>query len=206
MMNWVAQHSSALQVFLNGLMVLIWILYLQIFLTSFHRQRRSDVLITVGAGVGLKARCFVTNLGLEPVYLLDLHVEIETEKGTHQAKITDRTELSDEELNNPAEATNQGPLKSGESIDIGSFETLIKRASSGRQTFRPETDVSSIEITALVAVAATSSLAGASRKYMIRPDENGKVQLFPTTLIATQVRSRAGRRKLRKKLSHEFHE
>lgn len=62
MMNWVAQHSSALQVLLNGLMVLIWILYLQIFLTSFRRQRRSDVLITVGAGVGLAARCFVTNL------------------------------------------------------------------------------------------------------------------------------------------------
>ena len=205
MLNWIAQHSSALQVFLNGLMVLIWILYLQVFLTSFRRQRRSDVLITLGAGVGLSARCFVTNLGLEPVYLLDLLIEIETEKGTHNARITDRTELTDEELNNPAEATNQGPLKSGEFIDIGNFETLIKRASSRRQTYHPEADVFSIEITALVATATTSSLAGASRKYMVRSRE-GKIHLFPTEIIATQVRSRAGRRRLRKKLSRRLDE
>lgn len=203
-MEWVAQHSPVLQVFLNGLMVLIWILYLQIFLTSFRRQRRPDILITVGAGVGLKARCFVTNLGLEPVYLLDLLVEIETEEGMQQARITDRTELSDEELKNPAEATNQGPLKSGEFIDIGSFETLVKRASSEDHPFRPGADVFSIEITALIATATTSSLAGASRKYVVRCDEDGRIQLFPTNIIATQIRSRAGQRRLRKKLSHEL--
>lgn len=201
MINWVAQHSSVLQVVLNGLMVLIWVLYLQIFLTSFRRQRRSDILITVGAGVGLRARCFITNLGLEPVYLLDVLVEIETESGTHQANITDRTELTDEELNNPAEATNRGPLKSGEFVDIGSFEKLVKRANSERQAFRPEADVLSIEITALVATATTSSLAGASRKYMVRSLEEGKIHLLPTDIIATQVRSRAGRRRLREKLS-----
>ena len=120
MMSWITAHSSGLQVILNGAMVLIWVLYLQIFLTSFRRQHRSDILITLGAGVGLKARCFVTNLGLEAIYILDVLVEIETDEGKLRAIITDRTELSDDELNNPAEATNQGPLKSGDFIDIGS--------------------------------------------------------------------------------------
>lgn len=201
MWQWLTQHGTGLQVLLNGLMVLIWIAYLQVFLIGFRRQHRSDILITVGAGVGLKARCFITNLGLEPIYLLDIAVDIGTVDGDHRAIITDRTELSDDELNNPAEATNQGPLKSGSFIDIGSFETLVRRAGSKDQAFNPDEDVRWIEITVLAVTSATSDLAGASRKYIVRPDDSGDLHLWPTSVVAKQVRSRAGRRRLEKELS-----
>ncbi|MFZ3584825.1 hypothetical protein ACOI1H_22120 [Loktanella sp. DJP18] len=78
MMDWLSTHSDALQVLLSAIMVVIWVAYLQVFLLSFQRQQRPDILINMGAGIGLKTRCFVSNLSLEPIYLLEVIVEVET--------------------------------------------------------------------------------------------------------------------------------
>lgn len=59
---------------------------------------------------------------------------------------------------------------------------------------------------ALVASAATPSLAGASRGYNVKTDDTGNVQFFATETIATQIRSRCGRRTLNDKLSQEIEE
>src|SRR5690554_2505690 len=109
---WLNAHSSGLQTLFSGAMVVIWIAYLQVFLISFQRQHRPDIMINMGAGVGLKARCFVSNLSLEPIYLFEVIVEVKTGSGTYRSSVTDRTELPDQQLRDPAEATNQGPLKS----------------------------------------------------------------------------------------------
>ena len=203
MLHWISEHSSALQVILSGLMVVIWIAYLQVFLISFRRQHSPDILINLGAGSGLKTRCFVSNLGLEPIYLLDVIVEIETDDGTHRAIITDRTELSDEELNNPAEATNQGPLESGSYIDIGKFETLVQRAESSDYTAPAGVDVKCITIRVIAATAAKWSLIGAERKYRVQR-EGDRVHLNPVSIAAKQMQSRRDRRKLRRELEERL--
>ncbi|GGL80932.1 hypothetical protein [Wenxinia marina] len=66
-MEWLGRHGSALQTLFSGSMVVIWIAYLQVFLRNLQRQRRADILINMGAGVDLKARCFISNLSLEPM-------------------------------------------------------------------------------------------------------------------------------------------
>ena len=63
MISWISQNSDWLQVVLNASMVIVWLVYLQVFLSGFRRQRRSDILITLGAGAGLNARCFVAIWG-----------------------------------------------------------------------------------------------------------------------------------------------
>lgn len=199
MMHWVSEHSSALQVALNGLMVLIWIAYLQVFLVSFRRQHRPDILINLGAGAGLRARCFVSNLGLEPIYLLDVVVEIKADGDTHKAVITDRTEMSDQELNNPAEATNQGPLTSGSYVDIGTFETLVERAKSSGYKPRADRDVDRVKILVIAATAVKWSLIGAEREYVVEREDD-RVHLKPVSVAASQVYSRRGQRKLRSEL------
>lgn len=205
MMSWISEHSAALQVILSGLMVAIWIAYLQVFLVSFRRQHSPDIMINLGAGAGLKARCFVSNLGLEPIYLSDVLVEIDTKDGTHQAVITDRTELTDQELNNPAEATNQGPLKSGSLIDIGSFETLVERAQPSEYKIRADEDVQCIRIRVIAATAAKWSLIGAERTYRV-VREGDRVHLKPLAIAAKQLQSRRSRRKLIRQLKERLDE
>ena len=198
MLGWITQYSDVLQVVLNAVMVVIWMIYLQIFLVSYRRQRRADILINLGSGAGRRARFFVSNLSLEPVYLLDVLVELTTQDGAREADITDRAETSGAQLNSPTEATNQGPLKSGEFIDIGNLDDLLKRASP--QLKDVDLDLTTaFAITVVVHTASTPDIVGARRCFRISRDGR-EVTLLPTQVAATQIRSLWGRRHLRRKL------
>ncbi|MBS1303458.1 hypothetical protein [Loktanella sp. SALINAS62] len=202
MFEWIAQHSELLNVLLNGLMVVIWVAYLQIFLVSFRRQQRTDIIINMGAGSGLEARCFVSNLGLEPLYLHDVLVELTTSGGTYTAVITDRANLTDEQLNRPSEATNQGPLRSGDYIDIGSFSDLLERASDSLQDVNCS-DVTHIKITAVAKTSSSSHIVGAFRDYQLHKS-GSRTKVRPTQIGATQIRSWWHRRTLRKEMSRRL--
>lgn len=202
MISWISQHSAALDTILSAAMTLIWVAYLQIFLVSYLRNRRSDILINVGAGVGLGARCFVSNLGLEPIYIVDVLVEIETKDGSFEAVITDRSELTEDQQRDPTHATNQGPMTSGGLVDIGSFRDLVTR--TRRDDLQPEEDILSITVTVVAATAAHSTIVGACRTYDIVRDEDEaegrQIQLHAHSISARQIRSWRGRRRLRERL------
>ncbi|MGR3821839.1 MAG: hypothetical protein ACU0A5_04600 [Salipiger marinus] len=197
MFEWLSTHSDALQVMLSGLTALIWIVYLQVFLVSFRRQRRPEIIISLGAGAGTKASWFVANLGLEPVFIVDVLVRLETEDGITEAVVTDRTEMNDRELSNPSEATNQGPLASGAFMSIGTLDTLLHRSAS--QPI-PVSDLKSVTIVVAASMAARWSLVGASRQYRLSFDEEGAPTILATKIDTDQIRSRAGRRALLRKL------
>ena len=47
---WVTEHSETLNLAVNLAMLCVWILYFQLLLQSFRRQKRSNILINHGAG------------------------------------------------------------------------------------------------------------------------------------------------------------
>ena len=198
MFGWISQHSDTLQVLLNGLMVVIWVAYLQVFLVSLRRQRRSEILINLSVGSGLSARCFVSNLSLEPLYLHDILVELTTETGTHEAVITDRSEMTDEQLNSPSEATNQGPIKSGDYVDIGSVNDLLERALPTLQDTGFD-NIRQIRVTAVANTSSSPQLVGAWQRYRLRK-HGEECELIPTQIAAIQIRSWWDRRTLRRKM------
>lgn len=209
MLDWISQNSDTLQVLLNALMVMIWVGYLQIFFISFRRQQRSEILINMGVGSGLNARCFISNLSLEPLYLHDLLVELTTKDGTYEAVITDRAEMTDEQRSSPSEATNQGPLKSGDYIDIGSSNDLLERASPKLEGVEFE-NITHIEIIALAKTSSSPQIVGAhfysavdSRRYRLLKSDD-KIELIPMQIAAKQIRSWWGRRKLRVKMNQRL--
>lgn len=199
MTAWISANTDLLQVTLSLVMAVVWVVYLQMLLSSFLRQRRTKLMINQGAGVGLDARVFVSNLGFEPVYLLDAFLDVTTAESQWRAAITDRSELSDDQLTNPRDATNRGPLKSGESYDIGSFADLIERARRQSDNGLDTGAVKAIRLTVVVTTAANEGFAGATRGYEIR-HEDERVELHPDTVAARQIRSRREQRHLRRAL------
>jgi hypothetical protein len=197
--EWLSTHSAGLGVILNAAMLLVWMVYLNIFLVSYLRQRRQCILITQGAGGGLKARCFISNLGLEPVYVVDVLITLSGSDKRHTVNVTDRTQLTDRELENPREATNQGPLKTGDHVSIGEFSTLLDRAVAGAPEGLALDEVERVEVTVVAATAARGSLVGARRRFALERDDNGHV-LRALAMMAEQITSRAGRRTLRRDL------
>ncbi|MCZ4260601.1 hypothetical protein O4G76_07070 [Limimaricola sp. G21655-S1] len=198
-MQWLADHSAALSVALNAAMLVVWISYLNIFLFSFLRQRRQLVTITQGAGAALKGRCFVSNLGLEPIYIVEVVIDLVVAGEQCQAVVTDRTLMSDQELQDPRETTNQGPLQSGHHSSIGEFGDLIRRGLSSSECNGTLDEVSEVTVTVVTATAAKGAVTGARRAFVIEGSGQDQI-LHGRTLMAEQITGRAASRKLRRDL------
>lgn len=198
MLDWLNQNSGALSFGASVVMTLIWFVYLQLILSSMLRQRRTAVLINTGIGVGIHARCFISNLGYEPIYLYDILVRLTSGGRTATAAITDRSELSNEPLNDLEEAMNQGPMNTGRMTDIGSFHDLFERA---RGQVEEDFVSERVERLELVVVATTASrrYVGACRAFALEYGADG-VRMRPQTLDTHQLRSRRARRRLRREL------
>ncbi|MBM9593213.1 hypothetical protein [Roseitranquillus sediminis] len=198
MLSWLNEHSGALQVIMALVSALIWLVYLQIFLLSYVRQRRPEMLISMGAGIGLDARCFIANLGLEPIYISQLLMRVSTEDGEHEAATTDRQDMTEEQMKDPKNATNQGPLSSGKSFDAGSFRELTRQVLRAN-SLDEDTPMVRLELT-VVAMNASSAMLFAARRRYDMIDVRGQQLLEPQTLSTEQIRSIFQRRRLRRQL------
>jgi len=201
------QNSQTLTTLANAGMLVVWLLYLQLFLLSFRRQRRCKILITVGGHARPEARCLITNMSAEPVYILAIVAEVSTGEERWSRSITEY-ELQDE-AHPPVDSgqmTRQGPLRTGEFRDIGSFSDLLQRARHAHGDWKSSDRVADehqpAELTLTVIAAHNSEdvLAGARRCFML-PVEEETAQVRPKTPEAQQIRGRWARRRLKRHLS-----
>lgn len=202
MLDWVSANATLLQAGVSVVTALVWIFYLQLFLLSYMRQRRPEILISRGAGVGLDARCFIANLGLEPIYVSQLLMSVWIDDTRCDAAVTDREAMTDEQARDPRLATNQGPLKSGDSYDAGSFGELVGRAL--RSSGLPEdATVERLEVMVVALHAASATYFGAVRRYdVIRRESH--YDIVPVGLETRQLRSVLARLRLRKRLHSDL--
>lgn len=202
MLSWIAANATVLQVVVSVISAVIWLVYLQIFLVGFLRQRRPEIIVSRGAGSGMEAHCFIANLGLEPVYVSQLLMSVDTPDGRLEAAISDREGGPEEHTRTPREATYQGPLKSGDSYDAGSFGELMQRVL--RRSGHPEdTRITSLEITVVALSAATAAFIGAVRRYDVIEREGG-AEIVPERLSTRQIRGPFARHRLRARLQRDL--
>ncbi|MEI4473886.1 hypothetical protein [Frigidibacter sp. MR17.24] len=194
-MDWIETHAALLQAAFSAVTALVWIVYLHGFLTSMGRHRRSEILVTSGAGRDLAARCFVANLGLEPIYVLDIQIEVSQGALVWTMEVTDGDAA---EATTEALVTAQGPLASGAHRDIGSFGTLIRRALAGARARAGEP----LQLSLLV-IAATPGqavLAAARRDYELSDPADPEARITARATGAHQIRGRRHQRGLRQRL------
>ena len=55
MLEFLSSHADVLNIVINTGMLLVWVIYLQLLLNGYRRQRSSSILITRGAGQGVAA-------------------------------------------------------------------------------------------------------------------------------------------------------
>lgn len=200
--DWLNEHGELLRLGISGLTAVVWLVYLQLFLLSLRRQRRSQIMINRGVGAGVDALCFVGNLGHEPIYVLELIGEVETGGRRFDAVITDRRDLSRDELNDPREAANQGPLKSGESYDAGSFRDIADKVLRAHEE-QAGGAFDRIALTVVAATAASGEPVAARRSYR-RSGEGDAAALRPESIQPRQIRSLLERRRLKRRLRRDL--
>ena len=202
MLEWFSANATFVQAVVSIVTALVWLVYLQLFLVSFLRQRRPEILVSRGAGAGLEARCFIANLGLEPIYVSQLLMSVRTSDQTLYAAITDRVSMSEEQERDPKQATNQGPLRSGDSFDAGSFGELVRHALRVAGASE-DTEVRSFKLTVIALHAASAVFIAGIREYEVI-ERDGGTEVAPTGLTTRQIRSPLGRWSLKRKLRRDL--
>ncbi|WP_414834119.1 hypothetical protein [Afifella sp. YEN Y35] len=202
MWSWIQHYSGAFSAITSLLMLLVWFVYLQLLLVAYRRRWRSTILINRGGGLGTEARCLISNMSSEAIYLTSLIAFVTTDDGTYRQELTDLRDLGDGLDADPRSRMKQGPLKAGEYLDIGTFHDLILTIGDNEGHGSNEdwlASVQSLELTAVIVYGADDLLAGARRTFEIR-HKDGDIQICPTTSDSEQIRSRRERRKIGKLL------
>lgn len=198
MWNWIASNLQVISALADIAMLVVWIAYLQVFVSSYRRQKRSNILINRGAGSGLEARCLISNMSAEAIYIESIIATAETAEGRWSLPVTELLEgRSDLDLK-----TRQGPLQAGHFIDIGSFQKLIEpvlqkaKGSGGAVTSDGLENLVSFEIKIIAVHGSEDLLTGATRRFDLIQRQHGPL-LRGHSVGTHQIRFRREREKLR---------
>ena len=199
MLDWIREHSDLLNLATNATMVVIWLVYLQVFLAGFRRQTQPKIVINRAAGSGLDAACFVSNMSSDSIYLESVLTTVRAGDQSWDQCVTD-LEVFDESqrATDPRQMTHQGPLHPGGYMSIGSFQSLIERVIRTRRG--PDTgdildDAQAVEIEIMIIADHSSDdlLIGAKRRFKVERDGE-RVSVEALSPHTEQIRSRRERK------------
>jgi hypothetical protein len=192
----IAINSQFVNVAANVAMVAIWLVYLQLFFMTYRRQRRSSIHVDRGTAKDETARCIVTNMGQEPVYLLAVVVDFGEGDETLRAVVTDRDEMYDREVSAQLERTNQGPLAQGEMRDVGSLADLMQRARARLDAEIDRHEIRKMWVSAVAISNQGEHLVAARKAFSADHRPDGTTLFEPDTILTQQIRSSWKRRQL----------
>jgi|HigsolmetaAR204D_1030405.scaffolds.fasta_scaffold03070_3 hypothetical protein len=199
MLQWVAQNSELVNALTGVGTLLVWVVYLQVFVSSYRRQLRATLLITRGAGEGLEGRCFLSNMSSGSVFVQSVLVTLETADKTLICPVTDVLDLDGDAPDDPRQRTRQGPLASGETRDIGSFGDLIRHTlhttSDGPEPGIRQAKIRVVMIEIVGIYGSEDLPIGARRRFALLEDD-GRLRFQGEGLQTKQLRSRRQRRRL----------
>ncbi|GEM_PF-1142688 len=186
--QFLTNNSGGINVITNILMLGVWALYFQLILTTYRHGLRPKILVNRAAGHTLDARCIITNMSSEKIYLESVLLTIASDEEEQTFVLT---EYVSAEAQTASQQLFQGPLASGELIDIGSYRSLMDR-SLGADANHPlrEPNLRSLKITVVATYTAEDQIIGAERTFDVKESDH---RLAPRHYSANQIRS--GRRR-----------
>lgn len=197
MWNFIEQNHGAINAIASVLTLAIWALYFQLLLNNYRHRTRPKININRGGGRTSAARCVISNMSAEAVYVEAIILTLGDGERRSVCQLSE-LEVSLSMDSDPRSQIFQGPLDSGEFIDIGTFDTLIERARSSfdeREALRKDTE--SLQVMVVGNYTADDGLIAAERSYQL-PVRNERRLLVSTTVSTRQVRSWWERRKIEK--------
>lgn len=202
MLEWMSDNSGLINVFVNLGMLGIWAFYLQMLMSNYKRERRPRLLITRGISADLDARCLVTNMSRDTVFIRSIIVTVETGAGELRYPVTEIEKI--DSRGDPVDIkqqTRQGPIESGAMRDLGSFSAIITHVLDYKgpdDPPGPHNDWAGLKALTVMVIGVYGPddiSIGAKRAYDV-VEEDGKPRLSPRTIDAVQIRSARERREI----------
>ncbi len=170
MLELLQQNSDLISMAASLAMVVIWLIYLQLFWRSYRRQLRASVIIHLGAGSGMDAQCLISNMSAEAIHIEGIILVLTRGDESWRTTVTTAGGASPK-TGSMSVPHHEGPLASGGYINIGRLQDLVDRALSN---VKEDTEASnrlgfdSFEIWVIADYSAEQNLVFARRGFNVK--------------------------------------
>lgn len=189
--QWLNTNSGAISAIGSICTLAVWVLYFQLLLNTYRYRLRPRLLIN-RTGKAVEAKCIITNMSVEKIYLESVLVTLEF-AGPSMTFILSEIVTDGK---GRQRARYQGPLASGELLDIGSYRSIVERGLREQRASKPGCEMDELKaiiITAVATYTAEERLVASERRFDLV--DAGKT-ISSRQYSARQVRSGRRRREI----------
>ncbi|MEJ8570245.1 hypothetical protein [Microbaculum marinum] len=198
MWSWLQEHSGAVSALASIATLLVWAVYLDLILRSYRSNNRPKILINFGGSKLDTATCLVANMSAQAVYMDSVVVTLHVGEHSYTTVLSEQDLALTERLDQRAERL-QGPLKTGEHVDIGQFRQLAARVAKdvphGEATFDLADRAERMDILVVGVFTGADRLIAAQRSFdLVGAGDQRRIR--PRSFAAEQIRSGRRRRQI----------
>lgn len=207
MLGWLSDNREWIAPATSIGTLLVWVFYAQLLYSGYSRQTRPRLLINKGVGEeGLDSPCLLCNMSQEAIYIYFILVYLENSEEPVLVPVTDSEERAIDDDSAPlGSRTRQGPLKSGNCLELLSFRILLERAAAhagielenGRPV-DPDVELGAVEFHVVCIYGSDDYPFGAVRKFNLKLDGEEKSSVVPATIDTQRRTSWRYKRKIRR--------
>lgn len=203
-MAWLLEYSPVLSLGASLLMLVVWIVYLNLFWLSYRRQLRANVVISRGAGAGLDSLCIVGNMSAEPIFVEGVIIIAEANGQRWARAITDFSEIR-RRSGATLSPEREGPMKSGDYITLGTFRELVRLAEPDCGHDGKSLSLGAIEVWIVADFSSEHDLVFARRRFLVGRRQD-RVVFRPAGLETRRITRARERREVEEILQQHLEE
>ncbi|MEX0761402.1 MAG: hypothetical protein WD208_01900 [Dehalococcoidia bacterium] len=196
-MEWLKNNALLLSVFVNILMLAVWVFYATLLYRDYRRRQRPRLIIHQSRGYSTNSICLLINMSQQHLNVECVMAVVHDSEKSYKRIVTSYDDISLESTPHEAEARlRQGPLSPGAFIPLGTFDDLLTDPQEGIPgTPLPADDVHTIEIRAVAAFGSEDKPVGARREFSVNTTGDS-LQVRPAKHYTKQMSSRSERREV----------
>lgn len=196
-MEWLNENAQAISAVASIFTLFVWVFYAQLLYNGYVRQRRPRVIINRGQGTGVDAICLISNMSSEAIYIQHLVAVLHTQNHSYNLDVVEYQQRSSEQHENRYR-THQGPLASGDYLNIQSFGDILNQV---KAYWEIEDDLLhkqdlKLEIRVIAIYGSEDMPMGASRTFNLDLDAALNRQLIPAKVDTRRLNSRGQRKRV----------
>ena len=197
-MEWLVDNQQVVSIIVQIVTAMVWLVYLQLILQNFRRERRSKLLLTRIAGGHEHGHLMLGNMGAEPIFVKALLVDLEVDEKTYHSIASDTGGFAPFPDTEPDRSV-KGPLKAAEYRDLGQISDLVSVALEYSEIPEGAENIESVVFTVLAENGRSNMLTAGQLSFDVY--HAGEHQRYlPQTLSTVQLRSFRKRRELSSRL------
>lgn len=201
-MEWLNANAQAISAVASICTLFVWVFYAQLLYNGYARQRRPRVIINRGRGTGVDAICLISNMSSEAIYVQHLVAVLHTQKRSYSLDVVEyqqhRSELQTGEPQEASYRTHQGPLASGDYLNIQSFGDIVNQVKEYWEIDDSLLQKQNIqlEIRVIAIYGSEDMPTGASRTFYLDMNASPNHQLIPASVDTDRLNSRGQRKRV----------